>query len=140
MATTSDLNKLVFAIGKRYGTFNPFIWAENLNLEVYWKELYPRPLAKTLYYGTQPIIFMANQIRDSNQRYFVLAHEIGHILEHKGLAAYYVSNNVHRRKTEREADAFAMALITNLYIEEHGHLPNTKADLRYNYGLPNLGN
>lgn len=140
MAITSDLNKLVFTIGKRYGTFNPFSWADFLNLEVYWKELYPRPLAKTVYYEEHPLIFMANQIKNSNQRYFILAHEIGHILEHKGLAAYYISNNVHRRKTEREADEFAMAVITNLYVEEHGNLPSTYQDLRYSYGLPYLGN
>ncbi|KRK80275.1 hypothetical protein FD03_GL002601 [Companilactobacillus nodensis DSM 19682 = JCM 14932 = NBRC 107160] len=86
-----------------------------------------------------PFIVMANSVKYSNQKYFVLAHEIGHVLEHKGLAAYYVSNNVHRRKTEREADAFAMAVITNLYVEENGKLPDTYADLRYNYGLPYLG-
>ena len=68
-----------------------------------------------------------------------MAHEIGHALEHKGLAAYYISSNVHQRKTEREADNFAMAVVTNLYIEENGHLPDTYKDLRYDYGAPYLG-
>lgn len=140
MGKTSDLNKLVFTIGQRYGTFDPFIWADKLNLDIKWKELDSRPLAKTVYFFNEPVVMMSNDIRDSNQRYFVLAHEIGHVLEHKGLAAYYISNKVHERKTEREADAFAMAVVTNLYIEEHGCLPHTHADLRYNYGLPFLGN
>ncbi|WP_025025264.1 ImmA/IrrE family metallo-endopeptidase [Companilactobacillus nodensis] len=139
MASTSELNKLVFNIGDRYNTFDPFIWAEKLNLDIYWENIGPKPLAKTNYMFNNPFIVMANSVKYSNQKYFVLAHEIGHVLEHKGLAAYYVSNNVHRRKTEREADAFAMAVITNLYVEENGKLPDTYADLRYNYGLPYLG-
>ncbi len=140
MGKISDLNKLVFTIGKRYGTFNPFTWADKLNLDIQWKELLPKPLAKTVYFFDEPVIMMSNSIKYSNQRYFVLAHEIGHVLEHKGLAAYYVSNKVHKRKTEVEADTFAMAVVTNLYVEENGCLPETYADLRYNYGLPFLGN
>lgn len=140
MGKTSDLNKLVFAIGKRYGTFDPFVWADKLNLDIQWKELLPKPLAKTVYFFDEPVIMMSNNIKYSNQRYFVLAHEIGHVLEHKGLAAYYISNKVHERRTEREADEFAVAVVTNLYIEENGHLPDTYKDLRYNYGLPFLGN
>lgn len=140
MGEISDLNKLVFTIGKRYGTFDPFVWADKLNLDIRWKELLTKPLAKTVYFFDDPVIMMSNNIKYSNQRYFVLAHEIGHILEHKGLSAYYISNKVHERKTEREADAFATAVVTNLYIEENGHLPDTYADLRWNYRLPYLGN
>jgi len=136
MAKTSELNKLVFAIGKRYGTFDPFVWADKLNLEIDWKELDSKPLAKTIYFFNDPVIIISNSIKYSNQRYFVIAHEIGHILEHKGLAAYYVSNKVHKRKTEREADAFAISVVTNLYIEEHGQLPETHSDLTHCYGMP----
>lgn len=139
MATTSDLNKLVFSIGKRYGTFNPFVWADHLNIDVQWKNLKEKPLGTTTYYGTRPIVLISDLIKDSNRKYFVLAHEIGHVLEHKGLAAYYISNHVHMRKTEKEADNFAIALVTNLYIEENGKLPDTYQDLKYSYGLPDIG-
>ncbi|AYE38436.1 ImmA/IrrE family metallo-endopeptidase [Companilactobacillus zhachilii] len=139
MTSTKELNKLVFNIGKRYNTFDPFIWAEKLNLDIYWKNIGPKPLAKTNYMFRAPFLVLAKSIKYSNQRYFVLAHEIGHVLEHEGLSAYYVSNDVHKRKTEREADAFAMSVVTNLYIEENGHLPETYQDLRYKYGSPDIG-
>lgn len=139
MASTNDLNKLVFEIGKRYNTFDPFVWADKLNLEIFWKELGKKPLAKTNYFFNEPLIMMSNGVKYSNQRYFVLAHEIGHVLEHKGLSAYYVANNVNKQRTEVEADKFAMAMVTNLYIEEHGHLPYTYQDLRYSYGSPDIG-
>lgn len=139
MTAVRKLNKLVFAIGKRYSTFNPFIWADKLNIQVYWKEVADKPLAETLYYGDSPIIMMSNTIRYSNQRYFVLAHEMCHVIEQDGLTAYYSSNTRFKSKSENSADEFAMAVVTNLYVEEHGYLPNTSQDLRCNYGLPILG-
>lgn len=139
MTAIRKLNKLVFTIGKRYSTFDPFIWADKLNIQVYWKEVADKPLAETLYYGDLPIIMMSNTIRYSNQRYFVLAHEMCHVIEQDGLTAYYSSNTRFKSKSENSADEFAMAVVTNLYIEESGHLPNTYQDLRYKYGSPNIG-
>ena len=139
MTVTKELNKLVFNIGKRYNTFDPFTWAEKLNIQIYWKEIADKPLAETLYYGDTPIVMMSNAIRYSNQRYFVLAHELCHVIEQDGLTAYYSSNVRFKNKSENSADEFAMSVVTNLYIEEHGRLPNTYSDLRWNYGLPNLG-
>lgn len=140
MTATRELNKLVFAIGKRYSTFDPFVWAEKLNVQIYWKEIAEKPLAETVYYGDTPIILMSNVIRYSNQRFFVLAHELGHVIEQDGLTAYYSSNIRFKSKSENSADEFAIAVVTNLYVEEHGNLPDTYSDLRWNYGLPNLGN
>lgn len=140
MTAIKELNKLVFAIGKRYSTFDPFTWADKLNVQIYWKEVADKPLAETLYYGDIPIVMMSNAIRYSNQKYFVLAHEMCHVVEQDGLTAYYSSNIRFKNKSENSADEFAMAVVTNLYIEEHGCLPDTYKDLRYNYGLPFLGN
>ena len=140
MTSTRELNKLVFAIGQRYSTFDSYIWAEKLNVQIYWKEVADKPLAETLYYTDKPIIMMSNVIRYSNQKYFVLAHELCHVIEQDGLTAYYSSNIRFKNKTANSADEFAMAVVTNLYIEQHGCLPHTHADLRWNYGLPNLDN
>lgn len=138
MTAIKELNKLVFAVGKRYSTFDPFIWADKLNVQIYWKKVADKPLAETLYYGDTPIVMMSNAIRYSNQKYFVLAHEMCHVIEQDGLTAYYSSNIRFKNKSENSADEFAMAVVTNLYIEEHGCLPNTSQDLRSNYGLPDL--
>ncbi|WP_125711742.1 ImmA/IrrE family metallo-endopeptidase [Companilactobacillus kedongensis] len=138
MTATKELNKLVFNIGKRYNTFDPFTWADELNVQIYWKEVADKPLAETLYYGDTPIIMMSNTIRYSTQKYFVLAHELCHVIEQDGLSAYYSSNVRFKNKSENSADEFAMSVVTNLYIEEHGRLPDTYSDLRWNYGLPDM--
>ncbi|APX72891.1 ImmA/IrrE family metallo-endopeptidase [Companilactobacillus allii] len=135
---SNDLNELILDIGTRYNTFDPFVWADKLNIEIHWKDIYPRPLGDTIYFGSQPIIILANEIRDSSQRYFVLAHELAHVIEHDGLVSYYNDRTFFKHKLEYQADKFAITLVTNLYIEEYGNLPGTYADLTHCYGLPNI--
>lgn len=137
---SNNLNKIILTIGKRYGTFDPFVWAEKLNVEIHWKDIYPRPLGETVYLSDQPIVMLANIIRDTNQRYFVLAHELCHVIEHEGLSSYYNDKAIYTHKLENQADKFAITLITNLYIEENGHLPNSYQDLTYSYGMPSITN
>lgn len=134
----NKLNELIINIGKRYGTFDPFIIADSLNVEIQWKDIYPRPLGDTIYYGNQPIVVMANIIKESNQRFFVMAHELGHVIEHEGLSAYYNDKSIYKHALENQADKFAITLITNLYIEEHGCLPDTYSELTHCYGLPDI--
>lgn len=136
---SNKLNELVISIGKRYGTFDPFVIADKLNIEIQWKDIFPRPLGDTIYYGEQPIVVMANIIKYSNRRFFVMSHELGHVIEHEGLSAYYNDKSKYKHILENQADKFAITLITNLYIEEHGCLPTTYADLTHSYGLPDIG-
>ncbi|KRO09431.1 hypothetical protein IV59_GL000644 [Paucilactobacillus hokkaidonensis] len=124
-------------INKQTGTYNPFLIADKLNIEVHWKNIYPRPFGETFYYGEQPIIMLSNSIKDSTERYFVLAHELGHVIEHQGLSAYYTSNSRFHNKTEDEANQFAIKLLTNLYVEENEKLPDSYLELHYMYGFPN---
>ena len=132
----SKLDKLMVQIKTATGTYNPFLIADRLDIEIHWKNIYPRPFGETFYYDNQPIIMLSNQIKDSNERYFVLAHELGHVIEHKGLAAYYTSNHRFHNKTEDEANRFALALLTNLYVEENEKLPDSYNDLSHMYGFP----
>lgn len=136
----SRLNLLIDYIGERYGTYNPFSIADKLNVDIFWKDIYPRPYAETIYYGDEPTIMMSNIIKDSPERYYVLAHELGHVIEHEGLAAYYVANSKFRNRSESEADKFAISLITHLYVEENGKLPDSYTELEYMYGFPNIYN
>lgn len=126
-------------IGDRYGTYNPFMIAEKLNIAVYWKNMYPRPYAETLYYNDEPTIMLSNTIKDSPERYYVLSHELGHVIEHDGLSAYYIANSKFHNKTENEANKFALGLVTRLYKEEHDHVPYSYSDLRHEYGAPDIG-
>lgn len=126
-------------IGERYGTFDPFKIAEKINVGVDWCDLAARPYAETIYYGQEPIIMMSNVVKESPEKYFVLSHELGHVLEHKGLSAYYIANDHFHSKSENEADKFAISMITRLYIEENGKVPYSYQDLRYQYGAPVIG-
>lgn len=134
----TNLNELMNIIGDRYGTYNPFTIADKLNIDVYWKNIFPRPYAETLYYGRQPVIMMSNIIKDTPEKYYVLGHELGHVIEHDGLTAYYIANNRFRSKSESEADKFALGLMTNLFNEENGRVPYSYDELRSMYGTPNL--
>ncbi|MFZ2588127.1 ImmA/IrrE family metallo-endopeptidase [Paucilactobacillus nenjiangensis] len=136
----NNINDIIKYIGKRYGTFDPFVLADMLNIEVHWADIYPRPYGDTSYIDGQPIVLLANHIKDSNQKYFVLAHELGHVIRHEGLAAYYIANDYNRLKAENEADKFALSLITHLYVEEVGASPHSYRELRNMYGAPDIGN
>ena len=71
----TNLNELMNIIGDRYGTYNPFIIADKLNIDVRWADIYPRPYGDTMYYGDEPVVMLSNAIRDSPERYYVLGHE-----------------------------------------------------------------
>lgn len=134
----TNLNELMNIIGDRYGTYNPFTIADKLNIDVYWKDFFPRPYAETLYYGDEPVVMLSNAIRESPERYYVLGHELGHVIIHDGLTAYYIANNKFRSKSESEADKFALGLMTNLFNEENGRVPYSYNELRSMYGTPSL--
>jgi len=139
MTNINYLNALVSQIGEEYKTFNPFIWAKDMNLKIYWKEIGPKPLAVTTFLLDKPLTIMSNELKSSNRRYFILAHEMGHALMHKTLKSYYISNNAHRKELEDEANEFAIVVVTNLYIEEYGNIPTFK-DLSTNYGAERFDN
>lgn len=132
------LNELMKIIGNRYGTYDPFSIAEKLNIDVYWKDIYPRPYAENLYYGNEPTIMLSNTIKETPEKYYALSHELGHAIKQEGLSAYYIANNRFRSKSENEADKFALGLVTNLFTEEQGCLPYSYNELRSMYGTPNL--
>ncbi|WP_137597406.1 ImmA/IrrE family metallo-endopeptidase [Paucilactobacillus kaifaensis] len=133
-----EFNNLVDEIGERYGTYDPFIIADKLNIDVRWADIYPRPYGDTMYYGDEPVVMLSNAIRDSPERYYVLGHELGHVIIHKGLTAYYIAKAKWRSRSENEANKFAISLIAHLYVEENGKLPDSYKELEYMYGFPDI--
>lgn len=119
----------------RYGSADPFIIAEKLNIELHWVPLGPMPLGKTIYDGDAPIVMLNDSIRDTPQRYFVMAHEVGHVILHEGLSGYYTGFYHGYDRLEREANQFAIGLMGMLYIEDNGRQPETIAELSREYGI-----
>lgn len=80
----------------------------------------------------------SNLIWDTPEKYYVLGHALGRVIEQDGLTAYYIANNKFRSKSESEADKFALGLMTNLFNEENERVPYSYDKLRSMYGTPNL--
>ena len=81
-------------------------------------------------------MFLDKSIRQSEKRYFVMAHELGHIVLHADVAGYYKSAYHGDNKAEYEADLFAKELLVFLYDEDHQEAPATYENLVHEYGAP----
>lgn len=134
----SDITKFTGFLKSRYGTADPFAICERLDIDIKWEPFLEEPLGETTNFRGRPIILLADFIRDSNQRYFVAAHELGHVLEHEDLAALYTSNDHWHGQFENEADSFAVALLTQFYEEENDCLPDNYFQLVHAYGFPEI--
>lgn len=118
-----------------YGTLDPFLLANKLDVEVRYVSFGNNPKGMYTKIKGDPIIFLNESIEYLPERKFVLAHELYHYLEHEENAAYYIQNDKARSKLETEANKFAIALLTNLYIEENREYPETIEEVSYKYGI-----
>jgi len=130
------LSNVVKTVTNRYHTANPFIIAEKLNIQVEWCYFDELPLGKTIYYGPRPIIMLNESIKHKPYQYFVMGHELGHVILQEGLVGYYVSSTHGHSQLETQADEFSAALMGALYIEDNDCLPDSYEDLAKQYGLP----
>ncbi|WP_277631363.1 ImmA/IrrE family metallo-endopeptidase [Atopococcus tabaci] len=121
---------------KEYGTYNPFLLSDYLGIEIVYVPFLDNPQGQYVKLFDVPTILINEKLKSSSRRYFVLAHEIYHYLEHEDLAGYYILNSITRGKMESEANAFASALLFNYYIEDTGSLPSTVDEIVFAYGVP----
>mgnify|MGYP001225164449 FL=1 len=131
-----EINSVTELIEERYGTADPFIIAERLNVEVDWVHLGLSPLGKTMYDGHAPLVILNDRIKNSPLRYFTMAHELGHVILQEDLVGYYTLARNGHSSLEVQANKFAVSLLSRLYIEENYHIPHTYMDLVHAYGLP----
>ncbi|WP_196246210.1 ImmA/IrrE family metallo-endopeptidase [Lacticaseibacillus zhaodongensis] len=129
--------RLALFVSKRYGTPNPWQLVERLGIDVkYTPALSGDKLGRTCFPPMgAPLIWLAESIKGSPLKTRVLAHELGHALLHDGTAAYYRVADRGISKAENEAERFALTLLTELYEDETGRLPETISDLENMYGM-----
>ena len=84
------------------------------------------------------MILLNEIIKHSERCYYVMAHELYHVLEHSSLAGYYVSTGLSRSKLEYEANRFAATLLLDHYVSENGTMPDTFGRLQLSYGVDEL--
>lgn len=130
------INKLLVSLYNAYHTVNPFYIFEELGIEYYYVNYLDNPLGQYLKIMGKPVILLSDRLENTNQRYFIAAHELHHALAHSEFGNYYTQNDKNRNKIEYEANRFAAGVCQFLYIEEFGFDPDNKQDLENYYGLP----
>lgn len=100
------------------GTYNPFIIAELLNIDIHYKNLCGHPLGHCSKILKEAVIVLDSSIIDSPVRFFICAHELCHAIKHSDIASYYSLNELSKGKLEYEADIFAFELTKLLFSTE----------------------
>lgn len=128
-----NVKRLADSLVRKYNTRNPFEIISNLNVIVVF---YPLHGVKGFYqyFQRNNIIYIDETLSD-NEKLFVCAHELGHMLLHKKANAIFMDSRtqLNTTKYELEADRFAMdLLLSDADIEEH--LEFTTAQLSRLFG------
>ncbi|MGX7104925.1 ImmA/IrrE family metallo-endopeptidase [Globicatella sanguinis] len=97
---------------REHQTRNPEHLAEALNIEVCYLPLEVNGCF--LEVNNRQFIFVADRLKYSQERFFVIAHELFHAIQHANSGElYYKAYNYHG-KFEREANLFAIYLLCDL--------------------------
>lgn len=131
-----SFNDFIKEIYSNYNTFNPFEIAEQSDIELRYEPFLGSPFGQYVFMFNKKTIIIKDSLRSSNERFFVMAHELYHALMHSELSGYYVQNTLSRSKLETEANKFATVLLIHFYIEEHGVKPYSYDELFNLYGVP----
>ncbi|MEX1551835.1 ImmA/IrrE family metallo-endopeptidase [Enterococcus sp. C50] len=131
-----DIINLVGKLKKEYGTADPFGISEKMGIEIRYVPFLENPKGQFQELLGYPVILLNESLKDSEERFYICAHELGHALFHKEISSYYVSTRNSRSKSESEANCFAANLIADLYKEDTQLYPRKIEDLSRLYGLP----
>lgn len=126
------INKKLY---KECKTYNPFEIAEQKEIKVLFVPFGSTLKGETVQFKEETLILLNDDLIENNERYFILAHELYHALEHKNLSAYYITQRNGKGTLEREASLFAGNLMIDLYKEEYGYPPETFQQLQSLYGV-----
>ncbi|HGF7598898.1 TPA: ImmA/IrrE family metallo-endopeptidase [Enterococcus hirae] len=131
-----DVINLVENIKRKYHSANPFFICEKLGIEIRYVPFLENPKGQFQELLGYPVILINESLKDSEERFYICAHELGHAIFHRGLSSYYVSTRTSRSKSESEANCFAANLIVSLYKEDTDLYPRKIEELTNLYGVP----
>ncbi|MBC9824635.1 MULTISPECIES: ImmA/IrrE family metallo-endopeptidase [Carnobacterium] len=126
---------LIQQLYKEFKTYDPFVLAENKGIDVLYVPFGETPKGETVRFKDETIILLNEQLIEKNERFFVLAHELYHAIEHEHLSAYYTTQRNGKGTLEREANIFSGQLMIKMYEETYGFPPETFKDLQHHYGV-----
>ncbi|MGG5358579.1 MULTISPECIES: ImmA/IrrE family metallo-endopeptidase [unclassified Enterococcus] len=127
---------LVGELKRKYNSADPFVICEKMGIQVKYVPFLDNPKGQFQELLGRSIILLNHDLKDSVERFYICAHELGHAIFHKGLSSYYVSTRTSRSKSESEANCFAANLIISLYKEDTNQRPKHIEELKNLYGLP----
>ena len=115
-----NIKRLVDSLVRKYKTRDPFEIISHLNVILVF---YPLHGVKGFYqYFQRNNIIYIDELLSDQERRFVCAHELGHMLMHKKANAIFMDSRtqLNTTKYEIEADRFAInLLLSDSDIEEH---------------------
>ena len=127
-----DIKTLV----ENHHTANPFMIADNLNISYIFVDFPARLKGRIIVtQDGEPIIFLNNSLKNSKEKYLVMAHELKHAMDHSDLIGYYSLCYGGKGKLELEANKFATDLMILLYQEQYQIIPDTFDKLISVYGV-----
>ena len=127
-----DIKTLV----ENHRTANPFVIADNLNINYLYVDFPSRLKGRIIVTNDgEPIILLNNSLKNSNEKYLVMAHELKHAIYHADLIGYYSACYGGKGKLELEANKFATELMLLLYQEQYQDIPDTFDKLIAAYGV-----
>mgnify|MGYP001790199612 FL=1 len=127
-----DINTLV----ENHRTANPFVIADNLNISYIFVDFPARLKGRIIVtHDGEPIILLNNSLKNSKEKYLVMAHELKHAMDHSDLIGYYSLCYGGKGKLELEANKFATDLMILLYQEQYQIIPDTFDKLISVYGV-----
>lgn len=133
---TDQILQLMKELHDKYKTLDPFQLVEMLDIEIRYESFLEKPKGLYSKLLDDPVIILSESVRYTNERYFVLAHELHHAVAHDEISSYYASSSKSRNKIEYEANNFGVAICLFLYMQEHSDESLTIDNLRAYYGVP----
>lgn len=108
MYVAEQVQKLV----KRYKTKDPYTICELKNIEILYDDLEPDVRGFYQYYKRKSMIHLNMHLEKEVQR-VVLAHELGHVIMHKGYNCIFLSRHTYMTKNiyEYQANLFSAELL-----------------------------
>ncbi|NTM61136.1 ImmA/IrrE family metallo-endopeptidase [Enterococcus faecium] len=131
-----DVINLVENLKWKYQSTNPFYICEKMDIQIEYVPFIDDPKGQFQEILGRAVILLNDELKYSEERFYICAHELGHAIFHQGLSSYYVSTRNSRSKSESEANCFAANLIADLYKEDTQMYPRKIEDLSRLYGLP----
>jgi Zn-dependent peptidase ImmA (M78 family) len=107
-----DIKKIVAYYTNKFDSNNPFVIAENLNIQIFQHPL-GRLSGYYKYLKHHKCIYINSDIQDENYRNMVMAHELGHAILDPKENCYFLNKHtlILSSKVEKRANRFAAELL-----------------------------